>query len=282
MPNRDLPKVTLEDLLRLKRSERPSSDFWAGFEQALRAKQLSALVSRRSWWSVSWLGVRAGLVRLVAPLGAATALALAVFSSTANQSTAPLPLATRPVIRVASAASAVPLVSVEMRPQVGAPSSAPASAVVAADPVSASQPPMAVVVKTEDPAGGSRPAVAALTTPWTVNAVTADPTPPIAVTANPLPVPADFSVAALLPELNLPSVGVFADNPPPGKKNDATAPVARQTMAMWQPAAVLGRQTAVTEAKVRESVSRRLSDDLLYASSRRLVGVAGSSVSVRF
>lgn len=43
-------KVTLEDLLRLKRSERPAADFWANFERELRQKQLSALVEKRSWW----------------------------------------------------------------------------------------------------------------------------------------------------------------------------------------------------------------------------------------
>ena len=43
-------KVTLEDLLRLKRSEQPQPDFWISFERELRQKQLSALVEKRSWW----------------------------------------------------------------------------------------------------------------------------------------------------------------------------------------------------------------------------------------
>jgi hypothetical protein len=43
-------KVTIEDLLHLKKSERPSADFWAGFERELRQKQLSALVEKRAWW----------------------------------------------------------------------------------------------------------------------------------------------------------------------------------------------------------------------------------------
>ena len=44
------PKVTIEDLLRLKRTERPPADFWVGFESELRQKQLAALVEQRSWW----------------------------------------------------------------------------------------------------------------------------------------------------------------------------------------------------------------------------------------
>jgi hypothetical protein len=51
MPNIDQrPKVTLEDLLRLKRAERPSAEFWHRFESELRQKQLAALVDRRPWW----------------------------------------------------------------------------------------------------------------------------------------------------------------------------------------------------------------------------------------
>jgi hypothetical protein len=44
------PKVTVEDLLRLKRAERPSAEFWTSFEYELRQKQLTALLKKRSWW----------------------------------------------------------------------------------------------------------------------------------------------------------------------------------------------------------------------------------------
>jgi hypothetical protein len=40
----------VDDLLRLKRAERPPAEFWERFEQELRQKQLAALVERRSWW----------------------------------------------------------------------------------------------------------------------------------------------------------------------------------------------------------------------------------------
>ena len=65
-------KVTVEDLLRLKRAERPSPEFWVGFERELRQKQLTALLDRRPWWHnlPQFLSRRAYL-----PIGATAALA---------------------------------------------------------------------------------------------------------------------------------------------------------------------------------------------------------------
>lgn len=74
-PHRQRP-VSLEDLLRLKRSERPPAEFWQDFDRQLRAKQLAALVEKRPWWQAlprpSW----SVLSRLRLPLGAAALLAL--------------------------------------------------------------------------------------------------------------------------------------------------------------------------------------------------------------
>jgi hypothetical protein len=69
----------LEDLLHLKRAERPPAEFWAGFDQELRQKQLAALVERKSWWRAEfaslgrsrWLGF---------PVGAAAILAVTLVS----------------------------------------------------------------------------------------------------------------------------------------------------------------------------------------------------------
>jgi hypothetical protein len=68
------PRPTLEDLLRLKRAERPSPEFWANFESELRQKQLAALVRQDPWWR-AWprrLMVRAAYL----PVGATAVLAL--------------------------------------------------------------------------------------------------------------------------------------------------------------------------------------------------------------
>jgi len=67
-------KVTLEDLLRLKRAERPPAEFWAEFDRTLHAKQLAAIVEKRPWWrrQYTWRGAS----RWSLPLSAAAALAV--------------------------------------------------------------------------------------------------------------------------------------------------------------------------------------------------------------
>jgi hypothetical protein len=71
--------VALEDILRLKRAERPSPEFWTHFDRELRAKQLAALVEKRPWWSVM-PRVLTGLSRYHLPLGATAVLALSIVS----------------------------------------------------------------------------------------------------------------------------------------------------------------------------------------------------------
>ncbi len=69
----------MEDLLRLKRAERPPPEFWSEFERELRQKQLAALVERRSWWhELAAACGRSGRLRL--PLGATAVLALSFLS----------------------------------------------------------------------------------------------------------------------------------------------------------------------------------------------------------
>ena len=71
--------INIEDLLRLKRAERPPSEFWADFDRALRAKQLAALVTKRPWWR-NLPRTIAAFSRYRVPLGASAILALTVFS----------------------------------------------------------------------------------------------------------------------------------------------------------------------------------------------------------
>jgi hypothetical protein len=66
------PKITVEDLLRLKRSERPAPEFWSTFECELRQKQLTALLEKRPWWQdIPQLLAR----RAYLPIGATAVLA---------------------------------------------------------------------------------------------------------------------------------------------------------------------------------------------------------------
>ncbi len=69
-------KITVEDLIRLKRAERPPAEFWAAFESQIRTKQLSAIVGRRPWWDR--FSAVLGLVnRHQLSFGAAAAFAMA-------------------------------------------------------------------------------------------------------------------------------------------------------------------------------------------------------------
>ena len=70
-------KVTIENLLRLKRAERPSPEFWSSFERELRQKQLTALLEKRPWWeSVPRYFAR----RAYLPLGATAIIAFSLVS----------------------------------------------------------------------------------------------------------------------------------------------------------------------------------------------------------
>lgn len=72
--------ISLEDLLRLKRAERPPAEFWPQFERELRAKQLAAIVARRPWWSELPRHIFSSFSRYQLPLGATAVLALTFIS----------------------------------------------------------------------------------------------------------------------------------------------------------------------------------------------------------
>jgi len=73
--------IMIEDLLRLKRAERPPAEFWAQFETELRAKQLAALVEKRPWWRTLALPhVFSSVRRYQLPLGATAVLAVTLLA----------------------------------------------------------------------------------------------------------------------------------------------------------------------------------------------------------
>lgn len=92
--------VSLEDLIRLKRAERPPAEFWEQFDRELRAKQLAALVEKRPWWQTRprlFVGWR----RLHLPLGATAVLAITFLSLREQPAVTPtaidVPLANAPL-----------------------------------------------------------------------------------------------------------------------------------------------------------------------------------------
>jgi len=78
-PDNDQPKVTLEQLLRVKRAEKPSPEFWAQFDRELRVKQLAAIVEPRPWWA-PFIRVGSRLARYQMPVGAAAVVALTLLT----------------------------------------------------------------------------------------------------------------------------------------------------------------------------------------------------------
>ncbi len=71
--------IILEDLLRLKRAERPRPEFWTEFDRELRAKQLAALVGKRPWWQ-GFPRVFANFSRYRLPIGAAAVAGITFIS----------------------------------------------------------------------------------------------------------------------------------------------------------------------------------------------------------
>lgn len=72
-------RVAIEDLLRLKRAERPAAEFWTEFDRQLRAKQLAALVEKRAWWQ-NFPRIFSGISRYHLPIGAAAILTVSFLS----------------------------------------------------------------------------------------------------------------------------------------------------------------------------------------------------------
>ena len=104
---------SLEDLLRLKRAERPDADFWKDFEHGLRQKQLAAIVEPKPWWlGLSLLFGKipaAGWGATAISAGAAAAFAI-IAATSQTASTSPDHLA-RQVSAPATSPAPAPLVA---------------------------------------------------------------------------------------------------------------------------------------------------------------------------
>lgn len=125
------PTVTVEDLLRLKRAERPTAEFWAEFDQELRAKQLAALVAKRPWWSGLPRRI-AALARYNLPLGATAVLAITLISlrnyePVIHPRSAPTPRTAATAVQAAATSQATETVPSTASTEVASPSEIAAS-----------------------------------------------------------------------------------------------------------------------------------------------------------
>jgi len=268
-------KVTLEDLLRAKRAERPPAEFWTRFEEELRAKQLAALVQQRPWWVGVGERVRGTLVRYGLPLGATAALAVigwvyqagpvapvvAQTSPTAPNKT--LNLASTGPVRATMTQTVPAPVTVAA---VSSPASSATKAVAVLQP--ATSPGAAnrrVAVTTEHPMDSVPP------TPWTTSI--SDSTGPALLAQN--------------GSLNLGDVTSAATVPPvTTAPAEATTPLAAvdspRSRLLGLPIRPEQIQVASAEAQALEQVSHRLNEELLHTATRHIVGMDGGTVTVRF
>jgi hypothetical protein len=256
MPNTDSnSKVSLEELLRLKRAERPSQEFWVKFEQEMRQKQLTALVRKRRWWhDMSLLLNR----RTYMPAGATALVAIGLVSV---RFLTPTPIA-EVQNRLPQIAASEPLV--EMLPATvvrGAPRnelSRHAEPVVADAPVAqpeiADSPPVQPAAH-EKISPSARSIAANL-----ARLEQSEPDLVNSVMGNRLSLPARVqSVASIQPE--------------PESDSQKYRLIARYAERALSP-------EPVAPASVRERIARRLGDDLGDDISR--IGVKGSRVSLKF
>lgn len=107
--------VAIEDLLRLKRAERPPAEFWARFDRELRAKQLSALVAKRPWWQ-RLPRTFTGFGRYSLPLGAAAVLTVTFVSLREQPGAAPTQSHATAAGRVVTVAPPATIARVEPAP----------------------------------------------------------------------------------------------------------------------------------------------------------------------
>lgn len=82
-PKLPSPKPKLEDLLRLKRAERPNAEFWADFDARMRQRQLAAMIQPARWTdrfspTLSWINWR---IATFGGVAASAIVAMASFSS---------------------------------------------------------------------------------------------------------------------------------------------------------------------------------------------------------
>jgi hypothetical protein len=263
------PQVTLEDLLRVKRAERPPMEFWSEFDQAMRVKQLAAIVEPRPWWA-PFIRVGARVARYQLPVGAVAVLAVTFVTLREYQATGYAPeIVERPAVAVMPPVAAPVSVSV-------APASAPVSA-------------MSLPVPAERIAAPSVPASESAAVGRISHVVPLSVVTP-AVTE---PTPSARYIAANL-------AAVQADNP--NLVNEAFGQIVRVRESrepVRDPLAQIGNSRDVRRSRllaaalpvadgvsdaaapVRDRASRGLTEERLYDTISR-IGVQGDRVAIRF
>lgn len=259
--NRKRP-VTLEDLLRVKRAERPPQEFWSEWERELHVKQLAAIVEERPWWQVRVPALVRTMARWQLPVGAAAVMALTFLT----------------VREYRGAAEAHPRVLVE--------DTAPA---VAVDPASALPETAArsnpVQADSTTVALAPTPPVAAA--PQTSAPVVTSTSPRTGELASHLMVSALMVAGAnQLGVIDPNQTDVLALNHAPAQEplaRIATVKDARRSRLLDNAMGSAYAKVANAEmARTHDRVASRLSDDRFYEDEPGRLGAAGDRLSFRF
>lgn len=298
---RQTPQVTIEDLIRLKRAERPPAEFWVEFDRQMRAKQLAAIVKKQPTWQ-RWMETAFLRRRIQIPLGAAAALATVILVTRPHANTST-------TVSSVSSVAAVPATTIARGSVITAPAATPTTSLAIASPKpqsegsapvtlapSAADPKVAVAISSENSdTNASTPSaseVASIITeePTSANRTTAEPS-----TSESSPsaryIAANLAVAeATEPEfIRSLTPSAISVRSLPGKVptveplNEVSTPQDDRRQRLLAYATY--NKTENTEkpgiARSRERITNRLNDESLYDSISRL-GVNANQVSFKF
>lgn len=271
-------KLTLEDLLHLKRSEQPSADFWSDFQRELHERQRAAAIEPRRWWFVL-PRVFKGLARYQMPVGAAAVLAVTFLSFRDYREPSFDVVYTTPVVPAAPAATPVaPTRTVAVE----ATTIDLATMVVEAAPSDlASNLPMPSAHRIAEELAT---AVAWAAAPQSALALNLTDSPSArSIATNLAAVEAEQSqVRRMLgePELRLATTNMEVD---PLAQLNSLEDARRQRLFEYDPTAApfATNENGAEETRVHTKIASRLSDDVLYDSVRRLSAV-GDRLTLKF
>lgn len=114
LPKERESEINLEDLLRLKRSERPSDQFWNEFDSELHQRMLQTLVKKDPWYLQVMRGFSGRMMQSTAVAAAAVLVAMFVVRPAFQPVTMPtsVAVATMPVPVTELVAMTAPVVEV--------------------------------------------------------------------------------------------------------------------------------------------------------------------------
>lgn len=271
------PALTLEDLLHLKRAERPPDEFWSEFDRDLRARQLAAIVEPRPWWA-PLIRIGARFSRYQLPVGAAAILTVSFLTVREYRTTdiAPSYGSAQPALTVSQSEPVKSEPVVVARAESTAPAAIPV-VTMPAEPVAVSPAPVQTV------AADLMPRQATAVNPPRVEAAPTVVRPSVQAAhylVNNLPA-SPVSDSALGGAFALPVRGASPRQAMREPLAQVTSP--SETRLARLLATSLPAGAGVSEAALRSNdrVTRSLTEDRLYDTISR-ISARGAGVAVKF